>query len=106
MFEVEIDTARYPVVPPRWALQQRRGSDTESGFAQRQTEASAPVAPYNEQLASLEEVVNVSVLEGYLHESNGAVDWVLATQLKEILKGCVEMDDKSEVMSRKRKHSR
>ena len=100
VFEVEIDMARYPVVPPRWALQQKLGSDTASGH-----EAIATAAPYDEQLASLEDIVNISVLEDLnSQETDGAADWVLATQLKEILHGCVEMDDKIVSESRKRKH--
>ena len=102
VFEVEIDMARYPVVPPRWALQQKLGSDTAGG-----PEAIATAAPYDEQLASLEELVNISVLEDLAsQEANGAVDWVLATQLEKILQGCVEMDDQIAGASRKRKQRR
>ncbi|GKY91116.1 hypothetical protein MPSEU_000084400 [Mayamaea pseudoterrestris] len=94
---VRIDMARYPVSPPVWDLQQIGHEKVSSAVT------------YDEIWATLEERVNYSMLEQTLlrDETSFPCDWILALQLKEILKFIVSNEIRNQGQaSRKRKTSR
>jgi len=102
---VRIHMARYPAVPPVWAL----SSDSSTGL-------------YDPQLAQLEHKVNIELLQSCLSSSASSVtgagidndiraDWILALQLSEIVDDWTSWDSggiadgSSNAAARKRKRT-
>lgn len=95
---VKIDMARYPVKPPVWDMQ------STSIPILVKDETVVPAATFDCALAVLEEKVNVSMLSDYSQSDDLTIfNWILALQMREILRAFLHMDEVTGPESRKRK---